>query len=89
MKAVLVDQWVSVGSCNLDKWNQKWNLELNVEVSHPDFAKQIRRMLVDDFGESEQIDLARWNRRPLVVRVLEEFNYRLAKWVERLFDQWT
>ncbi|KAG1682769.1 Cardiolipin synthase [Nymphon striatum] len=31
-KMVLVDDWFSIGSSNMDRWNFRWNLEANLEV---------------------------------------------------------
>ena len=32
---VLVDDWVSLGSCNFDHWNLRWNLDANLEAFDP------------------------------------------------------
>jgi phosphatidylserine/phosphatidylglycerophosphate/cardiolipin synthase-like enzyme len=31
LKMAVVDDWVSVGSCNFDHWNLRFNLEANIE----------------------------------------------------------
>ena len=31
-KGLLVDHWVSVGSCNMDRWTDQWNREANQEI---------------------------------------------------------
>lgn len=40
-KLVLCDDWVSVGSSNLDRWGAIWNLDANQEVDSPAFARQV------------------------------------------------
>jgi phosphatidylserine/phosphatidylglycerophosphate/cardiolipin synthase-like enzyme len=44
-KLVLADDWVSIGSCNLDRWGTLWNLEANQEVSSRAFARQVEQTL--------------------------------------------
>jgi cardiolipin synthase len=35
LKMVLIDDWVSIGSCNFDHWNLRFNLEANLEALDP------------------------------------------------------
>jgi cardiolipin synthase A/B len=44
-KVVLADDWVSIGSCNLDRWGILWNLEANQEVSSALFARAVEQTL--------------------------------------------
>jgi cardiolipin synthase A/B len=44
-KVVLADDWVSIGSCNLDRWGTLWNLEANQEVSSQRFARCVEQNL--------------------------------------------
>src|SRR5205807_2323771 len=37
-KMILCDDWVSIGSSNLDRWSFRWNLEANQEIADADFA---------------------------------------------------
>ncbi len=32
-KMILCDDWVSIGSSNLDRWSFRWNLEANQEIA--------------------------------------------------------
>jgi phosphatidylserine/phosphatidylglycerophosphate/cardiolipin synthase-like enzyme len=45
-KLVLCDDWVSIGSSNLDRWGVLWNLEANQEIESPAFAREVEAMLV-------------------------------------------
>ena len=40
LKMVLVDDWVSLGSCNFDHWNLRWNLDANLEAFDPQLAAE-------------------------------------------------
>jgi phosphatidylserine/phosphatidylglycerophosphate/cardiolipin synthase-like enzyme len=44
-KVVLADDWVSIGSCNLDRWGILWNLEANQEVASHAFARAVEQTL--------------------------------------------
>ena len=44
-KLVLADDWVSIGSCNLDRWGTLWNLEANQEVASHAFARAVEHTL--------------------------------------------
>ncbi|NVK41772.1 MAG: cardiolipin synthase B [Oceanospirillaceae bacterium] len=70
-KVGLVDAWTSVGSCNLDHWNLRWNLEANVEVQEPGFVNQVSRMLEMDLEHCHEVTLARWSERPWHRKCLE------------------
>lgn len=62
-KIVLCDDWASIGSSNLDRWNQRWNLDANQGVEDKSFARAVRAMLMTDFDHSREIDLTTWSRR--------------------------
>ena len=40
-KAILCDDWASIGSSNLDRWGALWNLDANQEIHSPIFAQQL------------------------------------------------
>lgn len=82
-KAYLCDQWCSIGSSNLDRWNMTWNLEGNQEVDDADFAKQLARQFDDDFEECEELQLDQWRQRPRHRRLLEWF----WGWVDKLLSR--
>jgi phosphatidylserine/phosphatidylglycerophosphate/cardiolipin synthase-like enzyme len=88
LKMVLVDDWVSVGSCNFDHWNLRWNLEANLEALDPELTAAAAASFVDDFASSREIDLAAWHARP----PLKRFYQRLWGWLDRLavnlLDRW-
>lgn len=51
-KLVLCDDWVSIGSSNLDRWGVLWNLDANQEIDSPAFARQVEGTLVQAFDRS-------------------------------------
>ncbi|QXI19500.1 phospholipase D-like domain-containing protein [Pseudomonas hamedanensis] len=80
LKMVLVDDWVSIGSCNFDHWNLRFNLEANLEALDPPLTAAVEASFVKDFALSQQVSLEEWRRRPLWRRVKQ----RVWGWVDRL-----
>lgn len=76
----VVDDWVSVGSCNFDHWNLRFNLEANIEALDPPLTAAVVASFERDFAQSEEVDLAHWHARPLWRRVKQ----RIWGWLDRL-----
>lgn len=88
LKMVLVDDWVSVGSCNFDHWNLRFNLDANVEALDPGFTQAVAACFIEDFAVSREITLDDWQQRPWWRRAQQ----RLWGWLDRLavnlLDRW-
>src|SRR5690606_11426365 len=82
-KILLCDNWVSVGSSNIDRWNLHWNYEANQEVHDPDFASEVAAMFERDFALSKEFQYAEWRRRSWYRRFLERFWGAIDIWLER------
>ncbi|WP_110973104.1 phospholipase D-like domain-containing protein [Pseudomonas huaxiensis] len=80
LKMVLVDDWVSIGSCNFDHWNLRFNLEANVEAIDPALTAAVAESFIRDFSQSVQIDLDDWRARPLWRRLQQ----RVWGWLDRV-----
>lgn len=80
LKMVLVDDWVSIGSCNFDHWNLRFNLEANVEAIDPQLTADVVASFERDFALSRQVDLDDWQARPLWRRVKQ----RIWGWLDRV-----
>lgn len=79
-KTGLVDGvWATVGSTNLDFWSLLRNDEINIAVIGTDFSAQMESLFRKDLEQSEQIQLNKWRKRPLLDRSKEQF-YRLFRW---------
>ncbi len=83
-KMTLCDDWVSLGSSNLDRWSFKWNLEANQEVDCPDFARAAALVFEKDCAQSLELDRRHWPQRGWFDRLQEN----LAGWIERRLDRW-
>jgi cardiolipin synthase A/B len=82
-KMSICDDWVSLGSSNLDRWSFKWNLEANQEIDDAAFSDVAAAVFEKDCGESLQLDRRRWPRRAWVDRLQERLAGRLDRWLDR------
>ena len=80
LKMVLIDDWVSIGSCNFDHWNLRFNLEANLEAIDPTLIAAVETSFISDFSQSQSVSLAAWQSRPLWRRVKQ----RVWGWVDRV-----
>ena len=80
LKMVLVDDWVSIGSCNFDHWNLRFNLEANLEALDPALTEAVAGSFERDFAQSQAVSLEAWKSRPLWRRVKQ----RVWGWIDRL-----
>jgi cardiolipin synthase A/B len=83
-KAILCDDWVSIGSSNLDRWSLRWNLEANQEVADPRFAEAMAAVFERDFILSRSITRLYWRQRAWLDRLRES----IAGILDRQLDRW-
>ena len=72
--------WVSVGSCNFDHWNLRFNLDANLEALDAQLTLAVAESFVADFAASQEVTLEDWRRRPLLSRLRQ----RLWGWLDRV-----
>jgi len=83
-KVFLCDDWVSVGSSNLDRWSFRWNLEANQEVADVRFANVTAALFAKDFSVSRPISRRSWRHRAWLDRLRE----KIAGALDRRLDRW-
>jgi cardiolipin synthase A/B len=91
-KVSVCDDWLSIGSSNLDRWNNRWNLEANQEFADPQILAQLLELFEADFACSEEILHSQWVQRPwhrrggerLLARV-EQLLFALGNWLRHRF----
>ena len=88
LKAVLVDDWVSIGSCNFDHWTLRFNLEANLEALDPALTAALASNFESDFRLSREITLDDWFARPLAMRISQRLWGWLDRLVVNLMDRW-
>jgi phosphatidylserine/phosphatidylglycerophosphate/cardiolipin synthase-like enzyme len=72
-KIFLCDNWVSIGSSNMDRWNYRWNLEANQEFEDPEAAGQVRNFFENDFLHCQEFHHETWRFRSRHLRLQEWF----------------
>jgi phosphatidylserine/phosphatidylglycerophosphate/cardiolipin synthase-like enzyme len=82
-KMVLCDDWVSIGSSNLDRWSFKWNLEANQEIDDSGFASLAAAVFERDCEQSEELEVRAWPRRGRINRLWENIAGALDRTLER------
>lgn len=83
-KTVLCDDWVSIGSCNFDRWNLRRNLEANQEIKDPTFAEQVKLMFDEDFNNAQEITYEVWKSRAWYHYVIERFWDSMVRFLEKI-----
>lgn len=87
LKMMLVDDWVSVGSCNFDRWNLRFNLDANLEAVDPQLSAQVALSFARDFADSREIDLQHWHARPWWQRLQQRLWAQLDRLLVNLLDR--
>ena len=83
-KMILCDDWVSIGSSNLDRWSFRWNLEANQEIASAPVADVAAALFIGDFAASQQISRRYWRERARLDRLREN----IAGALDRILDSW-
>src|SRR4029077_20491547 len=68
-KMILCDDWVSVGSSNLDRWSFRWNLEANQEIADARVADAAALLFEGDFAASRALSRRYWRQRAWLDRL--------------------
>lgn len=76
---IIDDQFVMIGSYNLDERSRAKNLEVNVAVLDRPFATHVRGWFDRDLRVALPVDLREWDRRAWVRRGLEHVAYALRR----------
>jgi phosphatidylserine/phosphatidylglycerophosphate/cardiolipin synthase-like enzyme len=87
LKMVLIDDWVSIGSCNFDHWNLRFNLEANLEALDPGLTLAVAASFENDFAVSTRISLEDWKARPLWSRVKQRLWGLIDRLVVNVLDR--
>ena len=70
-KHYLCDDWCSIGSCNMDRWGLRWNLEANLESDDGKLCSETEALFSKAFAQSKEITLDEWRKRPTKARLRE------------------
>ena len=70
-KTVLCDDWLSIGSCNFDRWNLQWNLEANQEIKSRELAGSVAGIFENDMLNAVEYTRDSWQQRSYITRLFE------------------
>jgi cardiolipin synthase len=77
--AVIDGRWCTVGTYNLDSRSLRFNLEVVAAVEDAAVAGAMEDRFNEDLEHSTPVSYEEWRRRPLHVRVLDDFFYRFHR----------
>jgi cardiolipin synthase len=83
-KLVIVDDWVTIGSSNLDRWAAKWNLEANQEIKDDHFTLSVIDMFKSDFKSCNEITLELWKKRAITQKMKILFWKYMGKLIAKI-----
>lgn len=86
LKSVLVDRWMSIGSCNFDNWSLHWNLEANQNVIDSALEAKVMESFEKDFDQSREWTLAQWRGLPILHRLRIQLWASVSRWVMLWFS---
>ena len=69
--AVMDEDWLMVGSANLDNRSMRLNFELNVLIRSTEQNGLLAKVLEEDFNSSKEIKLEAFQKRPLKQKLIE------------------
>ena len=79
-KVLIVDElWSVLGTTNIDNRSFEHNDEINVAMRDPDVARRLLDDYRRDLAASDEITLARWQRRPLWEKIVGPFVWILER----------
>lgn len=82
-KVVLIDEWFTIGSSNVDRWNFRWNLEANLDVNDRPSAQELRAIMTADFKNCEEIHYKVWVNRSKFLRLKEWLWGKVDRWLTK------
>lgn len=80
-KTLILDDWMVIGSSNLDHRSLLHNLEVDVNVRSTISKQKIEKQFLLDLKNSKEIRLDNWQRRPLYQRIIGRLLLYIKYWI--------
>jgi cardiolipin synthase A/B len=80
-KTILIDNWASIGSTNLDHRSLIHDLEIEAVISNPVIIDELSKQWDDDIKNSKEIILQDFNKRGIISRIAGRFFYWFRYWL--------
>ncbi len=75
------DDWLTIGTYNLDARSGRYNLEINAMIEDHTLARGARKRFLLDLEHAQELTLPVWRDRPMLQRLLEAFFAFFAGWL--------
>lgn len=80
-KILLVDNWATVGSSNLNHRSLLHDLEVDVVLGLKESIRSLEEQFLRDLSHSKEIDARSWGRRSWAARLLERLALLFRRWM--------
>jgi len=80
-KSLILDQWISIGSSNLNYRSLLHDLEVDVNLRLPTSKQAMERQFLKDLTNSKEIILGQWKKRPLYQRIIGRLLLYVKYWI--------
>jgi cardiolipin synthase A/B len=84
-KTLIIDNWMTIGSSNLNHRSLLHDLEVDVNIKQPSSKMELANQFLNDLENSEEISLSawtkRWQARPFLQRFIGKLSLYLKYWI--------
>ena len=80
-KTLIIDDWIIIGSTNLDDRSLLHNLEIDVNIKSSAAKQKIVQQFLRDLENAKEIKLDDWQKRPLCQRIIGRLFLYLKYWI--------
>jgi cardiolipin synthase A/B len=80
-KTLIIDDWVSVGSSNLNHRSLLHDLEVDVNIRLPASKEIIMEQFINDLRHSVEVELDSWQKRPYYQRIIGPLLLYIKYWI--------
>lgn len=80
-KTLIIDDWVSVGSTNLNYRSLLHDLEIDVNIRLPESKQIVSEQFKQDLANSREVALDSWQKRPYYQRIIGQSLLYLKYWI--------
>ncbi len=81
-KTLILDEWISVGSSNLNHRSLLHDLEADITINRPESKKSLRRIFLEDIKKSRELSLESWHlARPVRQRFMGRLVLYIKYWI--------
>lgn len=78
---IVDDEWVSVGSSNMDSLSLLFNYEADLASSNKQFVAEVKWHFIEDSKYAKELTKAQWRQRPLWHKALEQITRPLHRFM--------